>query len=76
MTELGNPEKQEVSRWAKNRIENSHLPFRRRERVMLRFRQRKSLQKFASARPTSTTTSTSNATLSTDKLTRTAALPP
>jgi transposase-like protein len=40
--------KQEVGRWANNRVENSHLPFRRRERAMLRFRQMKSLQKFAS----------------------------
>ncbi|RYE01910.1 MAG: IS6 family transposase [Sphingobacteriales bacterium] len=48
MTELGNAEKQEVGRWANNRVENSHLPFRRRERAMLRFRQMKSLQKFAS----------------------------
>jgi putative transposase len=29
-------------------VENSQLPFRRRERAMLRFRQMKSLQKFAS----------------------------
>lgn len=48
MTQLGNAEKQEVGRWANNRVENSHLPFRRRERAMLRFRQMKSLQKFAS----------------------------
>jgi putative transposase len=48
MNELGNAEKQEVGRWANNRVENSHLPFRRRERAMLRFRQMKSLQKFAS----------------------------
>ena len=48
MSELGNAEKQEVGRWANNRVENSHLPFRRRERAMLRFRQMKSLQKFAS----------------------------
>jgi putative transposase len=48
MTELGNREKQEVGRWANNRVENSHLPFRRRERAMLRFRQMKTLQKFAS----------------------------
>ena len=48
MDELGNAEKQEVRRWANNRVENSHLPFRRRERAMLRFRQMKSLQKFAS----------------------------
>jgi putative transposase len=48
MTELGNAEKQEVGRWANNRMEKSHLPFRRRERAMLRFRQMKCLQKFAS----------------------------
>jgi putative transposase len=48
MDELGNAAKQEIGRWANNRVENSHLPFRRRERVMLRFRQMKSLQKFAS----------------------------
>ena len=44
MNELGNREKQEVGRW----VENSHLPFRRRERAMLRFRQMKTLQEFAS----------------------------
>jgi len=48
MDELGNTGKQEIGRWANNRVENSHLPFRRRERAMLRFRQMKSLQKFAS----------------------------
>lgn len=48
MTELGNAERQEVGRWANNRVENSHLPFRRRERAMLRFRQMKALQKFVS----------------------------
>ena len=48
MDELGNTRKQEIGRWANNRVENSHLPFRRRERAMLRFRQMKSLQMFAS----------------------------
>ena len=48
MTELGNADKREVGRWANNRVENSHLPFGRRERAMLRFRQMKSLQKFTS----------------------------
>jgi putative transposase len=48
MTELGDAEKQEVGRYANNRVENSHLPFRRRERAMLRFRRMKTLQKFAS----------------------------
>jgi putative transposase len=48
MSELGNADKQQVGRCANNRVENSHLPFRRRERVMLRFRQMRTLQKFAS----------------------------
>jgi putative transposase len=48
MNELGNGGKQEVDRWADNRVENSRLPFRRRERAMLRSRQMKTLQKFAS----------------------------
>ncbi|MDB5726700.1 MAG: transposase [Novosphingobium sp.] len=48
MKDLGNPEKQAVGRWANNRLENSHLSFRRRERAMLGFRRMKTLQKFAS----------------------------
>jgi putative transposase len=48
MKELGYADKQEIGRWANNRVENSHLPLRRRERAMLRFRRMKSLQKFAS----------------------------
>jgi putative transposase len=48
MRELGNLERQEMGRWLNNRAENSHLPFRRRERAMLRFRRMKSLPKFAS----------------------------
>jgi len=47
MDMLGNREKQEIGRWANNRVENSHLAFRRRERAMLRFRRMKALQKFA-----------------------------
>ena len=46
--ELGCAEKQVTKRWANNRVENSHLPFRRRERLMLRFRRMHRLQKFAS----------------------------
>ena len=34
---------QEVGRWKNNRCENSHLPFRRREYAMLRFRHMRSL---------------------------------
>ena len=48
MRDLGNEDRREVGRHLNNRAENSHLPFRRRERAMLRFRQMKSLQKFAS----------------------------
>ena len=46
--ELGCLDKQVTGRWANNRVENSHLPFRRRERAMLRFRRMHSLQKFGS----------------------------
>ena len=46
--ELGAAEKQEIGGYANNRAENSHLPLRRRERAMLRFRQMKSLPEFAS----------------------------
>jgi putative transposase len=48
MRELGNLGRREMGRWKNNRAENSHLPFRRRERAMQRFRRMKSLQKFAS----------------------------
>lgn len=48
MKDIGNVDKQETGRWLNNRAENSHLPFGRRERAMLRFRQMRSLQKFAS----------------------------
>ena len=48
MKEIGNKDRQEVGRHMNNRAENSHLPFRRRERAMLRFRRMRSLQKFAS----------------------------
>jgi len=41
-------ERQETGRWKNNRAENSHQPFRRRERAMLRFRRMRRLQKFAS----------------------------
>ena len=47
MKEIGNAGKQEVGRWANNKVENSHLPVRRRERAMNRFRRMKTLQKFA-----------------------------
>jgi putative transposase len=46
MKVIGNASRQETGRWLNNRAENSHLPFRRRERAMLPFRQMRSLQKF------------------------------
>ena len=49
MKELGNADKQEVGRWANNRVESSHLPFRRRARAMTSFRRMMALQMVASA---------------------------
>jgi len=48
MKVIGNAGRQMTGRRLNNRAENSHLPFRRRERAMLRFRQWRSLQKFVS----------------------------
>jgi putative transposase len=46
MQEIGNAARQVIGRWLNNRAENSHQPFRRRERSMAKFRSTKSLQKF------------------------------
>ncbi|CUH43955.1 hypothetical protein RUM4293_02852 [Ruegeria atlantica] len=46
LRDLGALEKQSTGRWLNNRVENSHLPFRRRESAMQRFRRMRSLQKF------------------------------
>jgi len=43
---IGAANLQETGRWLNNRVENSHLPLRRRERAMQRFRRMRSLQKF------------------------------
>ena len=48
MNDLGVEDRRSMGRWLNNREENSHLLFRRRERAMLRFRQMKTFQKFAS----------------------------
>ncbi len=50
MKVIGNAGRQETGRHLNNRAENSHQPFRRRERAMSRFRRMRSLQKFASMR--------------------------
>ena len=47
LREIGAAHRRETGRWLNNRAENSHLPFRRRERAMLRFRRMRSLQKFS-----------------------------
>ena len=49
LRELGGSGRHQAGRWRNNRAENSHLPFRRREHAMLRFRRMRSLQKFAAA---------------------------
>jgi len=48
MKVIGNQARQETGRWLNNRAENSHQPFRQRERAMMKFRNAKSLQKFSS----------------------------
>ena len=48
LRDLGIADRHETGRWMNNRAENSHQPFRRRERAMLRFRRIRTLQKFAS----------------------------
>lgn len=47
MKVIGNAERQETGSWLNNRAENSHQPFRRRERAMAKFRDVNTLQKFA-----------------------------
>jgi putative transposase len=43
MREIGNADKQEVGRWTNKWVQSSELPFRLRERAMLRFWQMKTL---------------------------------
>jgi putative transposase len=49
MNEIGAANRHEVGRRLNNRAENSHQPFRRRDRAMQCFRSMKTLQKFSSA---------------------------
>ena len=49
MNVIGNAAAQTCGQWFNNRAENSHQPFRRREGAMARFRDIKTLQKFAAA---------------------------
>ena len=70
LKDLGRGDDREMGRWVNNRAENSHLPFRRRERAMLRFRQMRSLQKFASVQVRFTTTSIRNARSTPEKISK------
>ncbi len=77
LREMGALEKQRTGRWLNNRVENSHLPFRRRERAMQRFRRMRSLQKFAAVHSSVYNHFNQERTLTsrdTFKLTRSAAL--
>ena len=47
MKVIGYVERQQCGRWLNNRAENSHQPCRRREGAMAKFRDIKTLQKFA-----------------------------
>ena len=49
MKVIGVEDRQICGQWLNNRAENSHPPFRRREGAMARFRDIKTLQKFAAA---------------------------
>jgi transposase-like protein len=75
MKEVGNADRQEVGRGLNNRAENSHQPFRRRERAMQLFRSMRTLQKFSSVTPRSTTTSIMSAISSPAEFTSRDALP-
>ena len=46
LKETGAAKRQKTGRWLNNQAENSHLPFRRQERAMLRFSRMQTLQKF------------------------------
>jgi putative transposase len=49
MKVIGNAADQECGRWLNYQAENSHQPFRRRERAMAKLRSMQTLQKFAAA---------------------------
>ena len=49
MKVIGVEDRQICGQWLNNRAENSHQPFRRREGAMARFRDIRTLQKFAAA---------------------------
>src|SRR5665811_1759028 len=76
MNVIGNAADQTCGRWLNNRAENSHQPFRRRERAMQRFRAVRTLQKFAAATHQSTITSTTTVTSTAATSSNRTVLPP
>ena len=77
LNEIGAEHRRITERWENNRAENSHQPFRGRERAMQRFRRMPSLQKFASVHSSVFNHFNSDRSLSSRpvyKLNRTAAL--
>ena len=72
---LGAHAREETGRWLYDRAEDSHLPFRRRERAMLRCRGMRSLQKLPLSTPPSSTTSTRNEAFPAETTTRRTELP-
>ena len=75
LKEVGLEARQETRRWLNNRAENSHLPFRRRERAMQRFRQMRTLQRFTAIHSSVTTTSTRTVISTAATFSRKTALP-
>ena len=76
MKMIGNEAHQATGRWLNNRAENSHQPFRRRERAMAKFRSAKSLQNLPPSMPLFTTTSTRHVIFTTAKTSNSIAPPP
>ncbi len=77
LKELTGADRRVMERWENNRAENSHQPFRRRERAMLRFRRMHSLQRFVAVHSSVTNHFNSDRTLSSRQIykqARTAAL--
>ena len=75
MTELGNTAKQEVGRWANNRVENSHRAFEDESERCSAFDKWRAYRSSHPSMPTSTITSTRNVTSSIVKPTNNAARP-
>jgi len=67
MKVIGNADRQETGRWLNNRAENSHLPFRRRERACCAFAECEVCRNSSPFMPRSTTISTRSAASTPDQ---------